>query len=104
MTEECKLCGGTGEVTVTPCGAPDEDADSFGCPCCITKERDEGEAKLNARIAELERVQNKLVKALRLGPSVLHADTSGEDCLCSQCEFVRARVKALAAVKGDSDE
>ena len=55
MTEECKLCGGTGEVTVIPCGAPDEDADSFGCPCCITKERDEDEAKLNARIAELER-------------------------------------------------
>lgn len=55
MIEECKLCGGLGEVTITPYGAPDWDADIYGCHCCIERERNEDEVKLKARIAELER-------------------------------------------------
>lgn len=49
--------------------------------------------------AEYERQQALLVEALRLGTSVLHEYPCGEICVCSQCEFVRARAKALAAVK-----
>lgn len=54
--------------------------------------------------AEYERQQALLVEALRLGTSVLHEYPGGEICLCSQCEFVRARAKALAAVKSAGNE
>ena len=40
MEEECELCAGSGEVTITPVGASDSAADQYGCPVCIAKERD----------------------------------------------------------------
>lgn len=42
----------------------------------------------------------ELVEALKLGADALHPSDSQGDCLCSQCDFVRAKRKALAkAVK-----
>lgn len=78
MAEECKLCGGSGEVTITPDGAPDVDADIYDCPACMERERAELEAhhrkdvriladanrRYADRIAELERQQGVLVEAL----------------------------------------
>lgn len=53
----CDLCGGSGEVEITPFGRPDDERDSFGCPACIAAERDE-------EIAELRQQRDKLLAAL----------------------------------------
>lgn len=41
MDDECELCAGSGEVTITPVGLDDSQAGAYGCPVCIAKERDE---------------------------------------------------------------
>jgi len=38
MSNECELCGGSGEVEITPAGK--EKPDVFGCPACIQRDRD----------------------------------------------------------------
>ena len=38
----------------------------------------------------------ELVKALELGINTLHPSDERGECLCSQCDFVRAKKKALA--------
>lgn len=53
----CDLCGGSGEVEITPFGRPDDERDSFGCPACIAAERDK-------EIAELRQQRDKLLAAL----------------------------------------
>ena len=56
----CSLCGGTGEVQITPYGQADSHADVFGCPACIQADRDEAERErdqLQARVNELESQQ-----------------------------------------------
>lgn len=53
----CDLCGGSGEVEITPFGRPDDERDSFGCPACVAAERDE-------EIAELTEQRDKLLAAL----------------------------------------
>lgn len=56
MTEDCKLCGGIGAVTiVVPHDGLDKDKEYSDCPCCIERIWTADDAKLNARIAELER-------------------------------------------------
>lgn len=56
ITEECKLCGGVGRVVIlVPNVAPEKGKVYSDCPCCIERIWTADEAKLNARIAELER-------------------------------------------------
>jgi hypothetical protein len=44
--------------------------------------------------------RDTLAEALQLFPEGLHSADERGPCLCSHCEAVRAREKALAAVKG----
>lgn len=53
--EECPLCGGTGEVSISKDGTH-EGTDYYGCPVCISRERDEEEARL--RKANLDCMDN----------------------------------------------
>jgi len=46
-----------------------------------------------------EPVNQMLMDALYAGPSVEHALPFGAICQCSQCEFVRLRCAAIAAIK-----
>lgn len=43
--EDCPLCGGTGEVDITPYGEPDSETESYGCPICIQAQRDAAEQR-----------------------------------------------------------
>lgn len=45
--DDCPLCGGTGEVSISKDGT-DKGTDYYGCPVCICRERDEEEARLRA--------------------------------------------------------
>lgn len=45
--DDCPLCGGTGEVSISKDGTH-EGTDYYGCPVCISRERDEEEARLRA--------------------------------------------------------
>lgn len=51
--DDCPLCGGCGEVTITPHDGSDGDADSYGCPRCIQAERDAEIDELKAKNAAL---------------------------------------------------
>lgn len=46
IEEDCALCGGSGEVTITPVGGYDGKANQFGCPVCIQRELETEIAKL----------------------------------------------------------
>ena len=52
--DECPLCSGSGEVTITPFGADDGKADSYGCPACIAADRDKAEQQRDKLLAVLE--------------------------------------------------
>ena len=56
--EDCPLCGGTGEVSISKDGTY-EGTDYYGCPMCISRERDE-----EARLIETQR--DELLDALRI--------------------------------------
>lgn len=47
LQDDCPLCGGTGEVSISKDGT-DKGTDYYGCPVCICRERDEEEARLRA--------------------------------------------------------
>ena len=47
--EDCPLCGGAGEVSISKDGTY-EGTDYYGCPMCISRERDE-----EARLIETQR-------------------------------------------------
>lgn len=57
---DCPLCGGIGEVSITPDGAPDAEADTYGCPVCIAGGRDEEIAQLRQ---ELEQTSERFQRA-----------------------------------------
>lgn len=102
MSEECRLCGGLEAVTiVVPHGGLDKDTEYSDCPCCIERIWTADEAKLKARIAELERQQTVLVEALEtIKHSMMQASVLGNDVrreVRLSGETARA---ALAAVKG----
>lgn len=42
-----------------------------------------------------------LLEALQAGPNTVHTYPSGEECKCSQCEFVRLRNAAILAATGE---
>ncbi len=73
MTEECKLCGGIGAVTiVVPHEGLDKDTEYSDCPCCIERIWTADEAKLKARITELERqLENERVRLSACGSAAL---------------------------------
>lgn len=50
--DECPLCNGSGEVSISKDGTY-EGTDYYGCPACISRERDEEERRLQALNAEL---------------------------------------------------
>lgn len=60
-----------------------------------------GMADLTERVAPGDpkpaSVQSQLVAALKASPHVLHTLSGGEQCKCSQCDFVRERDAALSA-------
>lgn len=56
---DCPLCGGVGELSITPYGAPESEAGTYGCPICIAGERDD-------EIDELQAKYGQLVEALKL--------------------------------------
>jgi formate dehydrogenase maturation protein FdhE len=61
--DECPLCGGTGEVSISKDGTH-EGTDYYGCPVCISRERDEEEFRL--RKANLDCVEHfNAIKAER---------------------------------------
>ena len=55
--EDCLLCGGTGEVSISKDGTY-EGTDYYGCPMCISRERDE-----EVRLIKAQR--DELLKALQ---------------------------------------
>ena len=57
---ECDLCGGTGEVQITPYGQPDSHSDVFGCPACIQADRDEAERQRDQLLAALKSAKHML--------------------------------------------
>jgi hypothetical protein len=44
----------------------------------------------------------ELLEALKHGPSTEHLPVGGEQCLCSQCNFVRLRRAAIAKATGEA--
>ena len=52
----CELCGGSGEVIITPYGAPDSQAAIYGCPMCIQADRDKAEQQRDELLAALKGV------------------------------------------------
>ena len=63
-TDDCHMCGGSGEVTITTWTEQDSDKlETAGCPLCIQTERDTEIAALKQRIAELELAQAEPVAA-----------------------------------------
>lgn len=62
----CPLCGGAGEVMITPYGMPDKHAAHYGCPFCIQEDRDKAErelAQLKKSIAAATTVKDSLTAA-----------------------------------------
>jgi hypothetical protein len=56
--------------------------------------------QLERELAEARKQRDTLAEALKLFPEGLHLADERGPCLCSHCEAVRTREKALAAVKG----
>lgn len=56
-----------------------------------------GEGKANA---ELLAAAPEMYKALKASTHTLHPQMNGEECLCSQCEFVKLRDLVVAKVEG----
>lgn len=69
--DDCHLCGGTGEVSITPYGQPDEAMDVFGCPACIQADRDEAERQNTLLRAALEAIADPAQVASHGDPVVL---------------------------------
>lgn len=59
---DCPLCAGSGEVNITPVGAPDSEQGTYGCPLCIAAERDEAE---DQRVLDQIRWCEQEIKRLR---------------------------------------
>lgn len=72
INTECRLCHGSGEVTITPAGAGDKEADAYGCPLCIERERDETEASISVRTKALEDCLKKLITRIELGTDCMN--------------------------------
>ena len=51
------------------------------------------------KIVALQEAKIKaLVEALEAGPSLMHTYPDKSKCLCSQCEFIRLKNAAIAAI------
>lgn len=61
MTDDCELCGGSGQVNITPIGEPDAKPDYFGCPMCMEAEHEDKVAGLQD---EIERLRKELASKL----------------------------------------
>lgn len=65
LVDECELCAGSGEVTITPVGGDDSQASEYGCPLCIARERDE----LQKQVWALAHAASKSAALLQTGLS-----------------------------------
>lgn len=61
---DCPLCGGVGEVSISKDGTY-EGTDYYGCPMCISRERDEEARLIETQRDELRTVNAGLVQAAR---------------------------------------
>jgi hypothetical protein len=100
--DECHLCGGTGEVSISKDGT-DKGTDYYGCPVCICRERDEEEARLRAANVDclehfnaIKAERDELLQVLKAFPGVEHALPFKNLCDCGQCEFIRLRRAVIA--------
>ena len=62
--EDCPLCGGAGEVSISKDGTY-EGTDYYGCPMCISRERDEEARLIETQRDELRAVNTVLEMAAR---------------------------------------
>lgn len=62
--EDCPLCGGVGEVSISKYGSY-EGTDYYGCPMCISRERDEEARLIESQRDELLAVNAGLAQAAR---------------------------------------
>lgn len=82
--DDCHLCGGTGEVQITPHAQPEGRADYFGCPACIQADRDEAER------------QNALLRvALEAIADPPHVESHGDPTVLR--EYARAALVKVGA-------
>ena len=58
--EDCPLCGGAGEVSISKDGTY-EGTDYYGCPMCISRERDEEARLIETQRDELLEALNRMV-------------------------------------------
>ncbi len=72
MDDECELCAGSGEVTITPVGCGESQAGEYGCPVCIAKERDE----LQKRVWALAQAASKSAALVQSGLAEITALTA----------------------------
>lgn len=72
MDDECELCAGIGEVTITPVGGNEAQAGEYGCPLCIAKERDE----LQKQVWALAHAASKSAALLQTGLAEIIALTA----------------------------
>lgn len=72
MNDECELCAGSGEVTITPVGGNESQSDEYGCPLCIAKERDE----LQKQVWALAHAASKSAVLLQTGLAEIIALTA----------------------------
>lgn len=70
--DECELCAGSGEVTITPVGCDESRAGDYGCPLCIAKERDE----LQKQVWALAHAASKSAALLQTGLAEIIALTA----------------------------
>lgn len=94
-TGECRLCGGSGEVTITPIGEPDSAATSYGCPVCIAAARDEEEAELLERIDQMQQHQNELLRARQVLGAEVHKLQHQRDQLLAAAEAAYELLKVI---------
>lgn len=85
--DDCPLCGGKGEVSISVDGTH-EGTDYYGCPMCISRERDEDIKRLRALNADLLEALQDIVASECRQPSIGAAWTK------ARAAIVKARGQA----------
>ncbi len=75
LSNDCPMCGGAGEVSISVDGTHDS-TDYYGCPICISRERDEDIKRLRALNAELLEVLKHIRRCIPYGGFVQIHDNS----------------------------
>jgi hypothetical protein len=77
--DECELCGGSGEVSISKDGTA-EGTDYYGCPACIARDRDD-------EIAKLKEERTEWIKTAALASTEIDKLVQQRDELIAALEF-----------------